>query len=149
MAKAIASGFVCEHTLIFERLAGLYTLKGEIACLGNIVIAVNKTIEILESDSDDDLVQTSEYSYNASVRGAKSFLRNDNAHPHEGHADSHHQHELDWRTETNLPGSPRWVGVEGWPHLSQFIEAVRAWYWSHRDELPQPEAFPVLGPGSR
>ena len=149
MAQAIASGFVREQTLTFEKLEGLYTLRGEIACLGNIVITVNKTIEILESDGDDDFVQTLTYSYNASVRGAKSFLRNDNAHPHDGHCDSHHRHDLDWRTEANLPGSPHWVGEGGWPTLGQFIEAVADWYWSHRDELPEPDAFPVLGSGSR
>jgi hypothetical protein len=149
MAQAVESGFVSAHTLIFEKLEGLYTLRGEIACLGNIVVTVNKTIEILESDSEDDIVQTSGYSYNASVRGAKNFLRNDNAHSHEGHADPHHKHEFDWRTEANQPGSPHWVGEQGWPTLGQFIDAVQDWYWSHREELPEPERFPTLGLGSR
>jgi Family of unknown function (DUF6516) len=152
MAQAVESGFVREHTLIFERLEGFYTLRGEIACRGNIVVTVNKIIEILESDSDDDLVQTSEYSYNASVRGEKSFLRNDNApheRPYEGHGDPHHRHELNWRTEENLRGSPVWVGEQGWPTLGQFLDAVYAWYCDHREELPDPDAFPTLGQGSR
>lgn len=125
--------------------AGLLTIQGEISCLGNIVIKVDKTLAILDDGTPDPPVQTILYAYNASVRGRDSFLRHDNAHTYPGHSDEHHRHDFDWKTGENLPGSPLWVGPGGWPTLSEFIEEVRDWFWKHRDELPGPDAYVELG----
>ena len=86
------------------------------------------------------------YAYNASVRGHGNFLRHDNAHAYPGHPDQHHRQEFDWHTGEELRGFPLWVGTEGgWPTLGDFIEEVCEWYWEHRNELPEPDAEPVLG----
>lgn len=140
-----SSGFVGEDSLEFSFLeAGLLAIKGEISCLGNTVISVNKTLVILE-DETDPLVQTVLYAYNASVRGRNSFLRHDNIHRYPGHADEHHRHEFDWKTGKHLPGSPSWVGSDGWPTLGKFMEEAESWYWRHKGELPKPESYGALG----
>jgi Family of unknown function (DUF6516) len=122
-------------------------LQGGIACLGNLVLTVNKFLEIL-SDPDDDnpMVETRVYKYNLSVRGYGTVFRYDNEHPwflHPGHPDPHHKHLFDWRAGKELrPPSPVWVGADDWPHLSRIIEEAREWYYLNRDALPEPDAFP-------
>jgi hypothetical protein len=99
MDLAVRSGFVCEHTLHgFERIDTGFLLKGEIACLGEIVITVYKELEIVGVVADDFKVQTRRYAYNASVRGFSNFLRYDDAHEYPGHQDRYHRHDFDWRT---------------------------------------------------
>lgn len=136
--------FIDVDTLCFEAGDGVITIEGEIACRGGIVIRVSKDLQILDKSLDDPLVQTVLYKYNASVRGHRTFLRWDNCHVHAGHADEHHRHESDWRTEENMPGSPFWHGVDGWGTLTNFIEQVEEWYWRHREELPSPDGFAEL-----
>jgi hypothetical protein len=139
-----SSGFVGEDSLEFSFLeAGMLTIRGEISCLGDIVISVNKTLVVLQDDKDP-LVQTILYAYNAFVRANNSFLRHDNTHRYPGHDDEHHRHEFDWNTGTHLPGSPSWVGPDGWPTLGRFMEEVEDWYWEHRDDLPKPERYGTL-----
>lgn len=145
MEQLRSSGFVGADTLEFEAYAGHILLEGEIACLGEIVVSVWKHLSILD-DNDDPYVQTERYAYNAFVRGHGTFLRVDNSHAHHGHADAHHRHFGDWRTDDDLPGSPEWIGAERWPTLGAFIEEdVWKWYDAHREELPAPESFARIG----
>jgi len=71
-------------------------------------------------------------------------MRYDNWHPHGGHPDEHHKHDFDWRTGQE-PYSPRWIGVAGWPTLSEFIEEVMGWYYRNITGLPHPDAYGELG----
>ncbi len=144
MEQFRASGFVAEDSLALSSYAGVIRLKGEIACLGEIVVYVDKLIEERD-DGPDPLICTFKYTYNAWVRGHQSFMRVDNAHPHPGHQDEHHRHKMDWRTGEELPGSPAWVGVAGWPTLGEFLDDVQRWFWEHRGSLPNPDSHPQLG----
>jgi hypothetical protein len=140
-----SSGFVGEDSLEFDFWeAGLLTIKGEISCLGDIVISVNKTLEVQDDGMTDPPIQTFLYAYNAFVRGQNSFLRHDNTHRYPDHADEHHRHELDWRSGEELAGSPLWVGSDGWPTLGKFMEEVEGWYWKRRAELPNPESYGAI-----
>jgi hypothetical protein len=134
---------VCGTTLQWISEPGSIRLSGEIACLGDIVITVEKALEILD-DADDPLVQTLDYSYNAHIRDHRTFLRYDNAHAHPGHSTLNHRHECDWRTEDEAPGSPACLGTD-WPTLGEVIEEVGRWRWENYDAIPNPEACPVLG----
>ena len=149
MEHFYSSGFVCSDTLTWEAVPGALRLFGEIGCKGNIVISVEKLIALVDPDGDpEDLnvgVQTVRYAYNALIRSHENLLRHDNAHPHPGHPDNHHWHEFDWKTGEELAGFPKWCGVDGWPTLGDFIQQVEAWYWQHRDELPEPDGEPKLG----
>lgn len=136
--------FLVEDRLAWIPSVGEFMLAGEIGCRGNLIITVEKTLEVLE-EGNDPLVQTIEYSYNASVRSAGSFLRYDNAHPHPGHSTPHHRHDMDWRNNSEeLPNSPVCIGYD-WPTLGEFLEEVEKWYWVHRDQLPDPDGIPKLG----
>jgi hypothetical protein len=131
-----ASGFLLRETLVFTALPGTLTLEGEVVCKRGIVVRVYKTLEVLEGEGDDALVQTVRYAYNAHIAGHGTFLRVDNAHSHPGHPDAHHRHDGNWRTGEE---SVVWVGKEGWPTLGAFFAMVEDWYWEHCDELPLDE----------
>jgi hypothetical protein len=138
--------FVQGHNLEYHFIAGHVLICGQIACLGDIVITVEKALEVLDPDAAplEARVQTVEYSYNASVKGQHSFLRYDNQHPHDGHADDHHRHDFNWKNGKDLKGSPSYVGVDGWPTLSEFIELVRGWYNDNHLQLPNPNGVPKI-----
>lgn len=140
-----ADGFVGEDTLTLESIgAGLLAMTGEIACLGGIVMRVEKYLDVLEGESLDAYVRTFEYKYNAFVRRNNNILRYDNSHTYPGHADAHHKHLYDWKTGDHIPGFPVWVGEEGWPTLGEVMEELRIWYWENREELPNPDDYPEL-----
>lgn len=139
-------GFVDGDTLAFNPIGGgILLLEGEVACKGTIVIQVFKSLEILPNQGDcaDPLVQSIRYSYNAFVQGVGNIMRNDNAHSHLGHGDAHHRHVFDWKTKTEKPGSPFWIGEDKWPTLGDFIADARDWYWENHADLP--DSFPELG----
>lgn len=145
MDRFRSGGFIGEDSLAFDFLqAGLLKVRGEISCRGNIAIRVEKTLDVLDDETTDPQVQTVLYAYNASVRGYKSFLRYNNLHRVTGHKDEHHKNFFDWKTEKHLPGSPAWVGEDGWPTLGEFIEEVERWYWKHREELPKPDGYGAI-----
>ena len=136
-------GVVLDDTLVWGSGGeNEVTLSGEIACRGGIVVKVWKVLRVIDGGpvEPSSMVQTEDYSYNAFVRGHRSFLRHDNSHPHAGHPDEHPRHEMDWRTETDLPGSPFHCGAVGWPHLDEFILEVDRWYEAHSGELPDQVA---------
>lgn len=124
--------------------ADLLVMSGEIACLGGLVVRVEKYLEVSEGEGDDALVRTVEYKYNAFMRGHNNLLRYDNSHSFPGHEDSHHKHEYDWRTGQQFPGFPEWVGEHRWPTLGQVLEELEQWYWKNREDLSEPEAYPEL-----
>ena len=142
MAAFRDRGFVGEESLTLVSSAEEIRMVGEIACLGDIAISVDKVLAILGGEGESALVHTVEYAYNACVRGHGNLLRHDNAE-HYANPDWHHRHEFNWRTgeQTALV----WVGEEGWPTLGDFIDEIEDWYRTHAAELPNPDAFPQLG----
>lgn len=134
-------GFVGAETLEFiNDLPGVVTLQGEISCLGNIIITVDKYLTILEGDGDNAMVETFQYSYNVSVRNEGNIFRYDNSHDREGHSDRHHKHEFDGESE-----EVRWIGADHWPTLGQVLEETQNWYWLKREHLKSPDDYPTLG----
>lgn len=79
----------------------------------------------------DDFVRRTTYSYHADVEGSEDrpIFRYDNAHRYgwEGQGGEHHKHRYDHssRQETE---PPEWIGRDGWPHLHEVIEELRAWW---------------------
>lgn len=149
MAEYYARGFVGCDTLEYIVEDGTHEIQqvGEIGCLGEIVLSIRRNMEIVDPDPESDpVIHTYYYAYNASVRNHETFLRYDNA-PHPpgpDWKDQHHRHFGDWRTG-EYPDSPQWTGIERWPKLGDFIEEVEKWYWEHRSELPNRDAYPILG----
>jgi len=122
----------------------LVLIEGEIGCLVRIVVSVLKTLEVLDGEGLDATVQTVTYSYNVSIRPGHNLFRYDNLHSRRGHPDDHHKHLFDWRTGEELPESPKWIGANGWPTLTEEVIEAERWYWDHRDELEAPDSFPEL-----
>jgi hypothetical protein len=147
MNKFKSRDFVFTDTLEFaDTLYGI-RLRGEIACLGKIVITVDKFLDNIEGSGDSALVQTRWYSYNASVSGRHNIHRYDNQDAdflRPGHEDEHHKHVYDWQTGKEMPGSPYWIGEDNWLNLGEFLQVTQDWYWSHRDTLPYPDEYPDL-----
>ncbi len=142
----ITEGFIDEKSLDYLKFAHdicEITLRGEIACLGQILITVDKDIKIVSGCGDAALVQTIMYEYNVSVRGYGNVFRYDNSHSRPGHPDNHHKHEFNWKLNELGEGRVRYIGEDGWPTLDQVIKEARDWYWSNKEELPK--GFPQLG----
>jgi hypothetical protein len=122
-------------------------MYGEIACLGSIVIRVEKALRILQADGANSLVEADWYAYNVSVRNQKNIFRYDNQDQdfsfRKDHQDRHHKHVFDWKTGDEL--AVKWVGAERWPKLNEVIEEARNWYWAHKDELSNPDGYPQIG----
>lgn len=147
--------FVESDDLVFLPFSDEYggeagiLLSGNIACLGEILIGVNKFIEILDLYETDCKVQTRWYSYNVSIQGHGNLLRYDNQDPdydfRSGHQDEHHKHRFDWRLNEELPGSPFWMGEKDWPTLGQVLQEVQDWYWDNRADLRNPDSYATLG----
>lgn len=134
--------FILDDTLsFFPASEGIY-LIGHIACRGELLIAVNKLLEILASDDmNDPVVEGKSYEYNASVYGHGNIFRYDNTHdggaPHPSHAHAKHKHFFDWTTGLEKRRSP--VQVDVWPTLGSVIQELSDWHAEHYDELPNPE----------
>lgn len=142
MGQLYREEFVQGDTLMWSPVYQGFQLTGEIACRGNIVIRVDKTLAILDPGESNPRVQTEYYAYNASVKGHGTIRRYDNEHAHPGHPDAHHRHDGDWRT--GQEATPVHVGEQGWPTLSEFIREIAQWYDEHRDELPDPDGVPEI-----
>jgi Family of unknown function (DUF6516) len=149
MERFKVSRFVGEETLEFtNQLPGVIELRGEIACLGNLLITVEKYLRILSGEGDNALVQTSYYIYNVSLRGYGNVLRYDNSHDRPGHPDRHHKHQFNLTDEPSEPeesGDVVWVGRQSWPTLGRVIQEVQEWYWLNREALDKPDSYPQLG----
>ncbi|WP_334946319.1 hypothetical protein [Nostoc sp.] len=115
MNQFLDTGFVVEESLIFSPWQGFdddfneipqIRLNGEIACLGKILITVDKYLNILEGSGNNAVVQTFSYAYNASIQGHGNIFRYDNQDDifmfNLGHADEHHKHLFNWQVADQL-----------------------------------------------
>ncbi len=148
MEKFRAQGFIGSDNLLFESfLLEGFRLRGQIACLGGIVITVDKFIEILEHQGSYGLVQTKWYTYNVSLRGGNNIFRYDNQdkdYLRPGHQDEHHKHVFNPWNGCEIPNSPEWIGLENWPTLGEIIKESQDWYWQHREILNLPDVHGAL-----
>lgn len=138
--------FVSEENLEIQPSNGVFFMIGEISCLGNVVIRVEKELIILEGNDSNALIQTSWYSYNASIRGGHNILRYDNQHEDasfRNHPDPHHKHVFDWREGDEL--SIDWVGADNWPNLGEVIQELYDWYWENKIYLMNPDEYSSIG----
>jgi hypothetical protein len=116
--------------------------------LGEILVTVDKFLDILDGDGDSAIVQTCWYTYNASIRGSGNILRYDNQdgdYLRPGHLDEHHKHEFDWQTGAECPGSPHWIGEHGWLTLGEVLQELQDWYYQNFAQIPNPDSYPDLG----
>lgn len=150
MAQLRATTFVGADSLRLVAQPALLLMIGDIGCLGNILITVEKYLaiempgttpeEVLDG-AHDVTIQTISYAYHAGVRGRGMILRYDNNHPWPGHADNHHVHRGEWRDPDDDAGRVSWIGEDCWPTLGDVVREVMDWYYTQRDELPEPDVY--------
>ncbi len=116
LADNLTYGFVDQYH---------YEIRGRIVCRHGLFVDVVKTLEVDRRHR----ARTIRYSYHAGIRGpqGRPILRYDNAHPYPGHADAHHKHRFDHTTWKPIE-PPDWVGHDGWPHLSDVLGELKAWW---------------------
>lgn len=151
MVQLRATTFVGADTLRLIAQPSLILMVGDIGCLGNIRITVEKYLaiqtpeatpsDVIEGRDHDIEVQTIVYVYHASVCDHGAILRYDNNHPWPKHADEHHAHRFDWRNRDDDSGRVEWIGAERWPSLGDVVREVCDWYYVNRDELPAPDTY--------
>lgn len=151
MAQLRETQFVGADTLDIVAWPSRLLMVGDIGCLGDIRISVEKYLRVLTPDATPDdvikgdheiIVQSYIYSYRAGVCGHGTIVRIDNNHSWPGHTDEFHIHHCDWRSDDDV-GRVEWVGEDNWPTLGEFIRDVASWYYEHRDELPRPDEYAV------
>jgi hypothetical protein len=134
------AGFVDRDTIKVERYPGQLLMLGQIGCKGQIVLTVEKTLNVLNEEVDA-LIQTDTYSYHAAIRNGHNILRYDNQHSWHGHVDKHHKHVFDLKTGDQIDGSPFWVGVDKWPTLGQVLRELMDWHQENYASLANPEQY--------
>lgn len=144
-----ANNFIGDETLKFTPSRPSIKLSGEIGCRGNIVIKVDKLIDVIRGSGVNALVQTRWYAYNVFLRNHFNLFRYDNQDDYflslgQEHKDIHHKHLYDWEIGEELPDSPIWVGEDSWPTLGEVIQEAEEWYWSNQDKLEYPDSYPDL-----
>ncbi|HVV87315.1 MAG TPA: hypothetical protein VHE35_29945 [Kofleriaceae bacterium] len=149
MGQLRSTGFVGADTLELIAWPKQLVMVGDIGCLGDLSITVEKYLRVVTPgarpadvlDGDHDIsVETYVYSYHASVRCHGAVFRYDNNHGRPGHADWHHVHRCDWRSDDDV-GQVEWIGEARWPTLGDAIRELSAWYYEHRDALPSPDEY--------
>jgi len=157
MHQFLDKGFVVKDTTTYEEWQYIdeflneipkIRISGEIACLGRILITVDKTLDILQGSGDNRVVQTSSYGYNVSLQGQGNIFRYDNQDDifmyKKDHLDDHHKHCFDLVSgKCNVI----WIGEKNWPILDQVIREAESWYWSNKTELLLPEVPAETGKG--
>jgi len=134
MQQFLRAGFVRSENLSFNDLGdGFIELDGVIECAGNIYIAVYKRIEVLDGDGAAALVQTVDYSYNATVGGIGNILRYDSPHP--DHNREHHVHRFDVFEGQELKPPTFLSNEDERPTLGEAIAEVERWYYDNVDRL--------------
>ena len=150
MVQLRSTTFVGADSLRLIAQPSLILMVGDIGCLGNIRVTVEKYLAIVTPkatpsevlDGDHDIaVQTIAYAYHASIADYGAILRYDNNHPWPRHADNHHVHRCDWRDRDDDSGRVEWIGADRWPTLGDVVREVMDWYFVNRDELPEPDAY--------
>lgn len=76
MAQWAARGFLLVDGLEFGAFGGGYfVINGTLQCLGNIVVEVDKVLQVVDGDGSTARVQTVWYRYNARLPGKGVIVR--------------------------------------------------------------------------
>ena len=128
------SYFVESPDLIIPRAKNsrLIRMHGDLFCKGDLVIHVDKTLEVNSRRQARGIL----YRYQAQFAALplRQIFRYDNAHAYsrEGHPDAYHKHvfsPVSWK-ETEVIH----IGRERWPTLQQVIDELFDWWQQHKDD---------------
>jgi len=132
MAQAVARGFVLADELELSVYgAGYLVISGQIRCLGDILIDVDKVLKVVDGTGESTRIQTAWYRYNARIPGRGIVVRYDAPHPHRPVHHAHRFNILEASPVEQIEESP-----DGdWPVLGEVIQELEHWYYEHYDAL--------------
>jgi hypothetical protein len=130
MGRFVDGGFVIEDTLnIYPVGARLVVITGSLPCLGDIRLDVRKLLRFVsEVEGPNELVQTVEYNYNASL-DIGNIVRYDSPHP--DHNQFHHVHRFNVFDGDHIGE----VSACAWPTLGDVIGELEGWYYDNYHRL--------------
>lgn len=106
------------------------TLSGTLACMGNIVVEVEKLLRVVEGSGASAMVQTIEYRYHARIPSLGNILRYESPH---GHRPYHHVHRYDVFSG-DREGTVEDVAGD-WPTLGDELGELRDWCYENYSRL--------------
>jgi len=129
MERHLRGGFVVENGITVDALgSGFMVMQGEIRCVGQLYIDVDKRLWLVRDSAGVAWVETVSYSYNCAVRQRGNVYRYDS--PHISHCPIHHVHEyhfFDGDSEGELVA----VDASDWATLSEVIDRFKTWYYDN------------------
>lgn len=137
MARHREDGLVIDtcDTLTFESIGGgVISLCGEIRCVGDISIDVEKYLAIVDGEGHATRVQTFKFTYDVHINKIGNIFRYCSAHPDHNKQTHVHRYDVFGTGEEDAKGF-RFLNDEEWPNLSQVIIEAAGFYYDHVEEL--------------
>lgn len=125
MGGLLQDGFVVRDETTFTTLPRVLLLEGAVLCLDGICLDVQKQISVLDGQGHTAWVQTTQFTYQAWLRGGGTIFRYCSPHGHRPYVhkhiynpfgDGHELQVLELRTEDEIPT------------LREVIEELRTWH---------------------
>lgn len=103
-------------------------ISGRLECDHGLFLDVDKDLEVMVRDGRF-WVRIIGCKYHAGVVGDanRCVFRYDTSHPYDDHDDEYHKHRFDYVTWEEI-GIPIWIGRPNWPHLSDVLDELQAWW---------------------
>ena len=134
MQKLLDEGFVVEDRCEFTFLPSVILLQGAIVCLDDLIVEVDKEIEILRGRGRTAEVQTRKFRYHAWVRGIHNILRYDSPHGHRPYPHKHLYNTFGDGREADI------VTLDGeaqLPTLGEVLQELQAWHEMNANRIRQ------------
>lgn len=144
MAQFVADRFVEEDGVDFADMGdGTIMVDGTIRCGGCLDIRVLKTLTVLDGEGACAFVQTTQFTYNVSLRNIGNVFRYCSSHATPEAPEHHpynHKHIFDVLAgDINVAGDVEGIVEQlpgtGWPTLREVIEEARQWVHSNDQAL--------------
>ena len=118
-----------SHTVSFGvATKGDIAVAGEIRCLGDMTISVDKTLTVLDGQGPGAMVYTTEFHYHVQAVGRGPVLRYDSPHPHRPY---NHVHRFDFLATWDQVQIVPIYEINDVPTLGDVLEEVRELYWAN------------------
>jgi hypothetical protein len=132
MQMLAAEGFVLDDDLRFQPLGDQQiALTGVVRCQGQILVEVEKILEVQSGRGHTAFVQTTAYRYHAQVLGVGNILRYENS----DHNQFDHVHRYDPIRGDRKGTFQRIEDKNAVPTLGDVLRELRDWYEANAESL--------------
>jgi hypothetical protein len=104
------------------------SIEGRLTCINGLFVDIEKHLDVMERGGRI-WVRLGDCKYHAGIAGEapRTIFRYDTAHPYPHHKDNYHKHHFNHVTWEEI-GTPEWIGRRDWPHLSEVLAELQAWW---------------------